>query len=387
MHVLSRLRLRTKLAILTGLSALALVASIGIASSVLHQRMFDDRVDKLHSVVDTALGLAQSLERQVATHELTREQAIGEFRNAAHSIRFDNGVGYIVAQTLDNVFVVHGANPDLENKPSAAAASDGRLLTDIIREALSKTDRGFVSYKFTKPGETTPEPKVAYVARFAPWNLVFLAGAYTSDLDATFHAALLNLVASGGGILVLALLVAWLVNRDIGGSLARLKAAMERLAGGELNTEVPGTERRDEVGAMAGAVLVFKASMVKTVQLTAEQEQERERAAAVKRKALLEMAETIETEAKVALGDIGERTSVMSKAADEMTASAKRTGASAGGAADAAAQALATAQTVASAAEELTASIHEIGGQVNQSSAVVGRAVKPAAQRAIPSAR
>ena len=59
-----------------------------------------------------------------------------------------------------------------------------------------------------------------------------------------------------------------------------------------------------------------------------------------------------------------------------MSASAARTGASAGSAAGAAAQALATAQTVASAAEQLTASIREIGGQVSQSSAVVGRAVE-----------
>jgi hypothetical protein len=59
-----------------------------------------------------------------------------------------------------------------------------------------------------------------------------------------------------------------------------------------------------------------------------------------------------------------------------MSASATRTGASAVSAASAAAQALANAQTVASAAEQLAASIREIGGQVSQSSAVVGRAVE-----------
>jgi chromosome segregation ATPase len=61
--------------------------------------------------------------------------------------------------------------------------------------------------------------------------------------------------------------------------------------------------------------------------------------------------------------------------ANEMTASAGRTGNSAESAATASAQALANAQTVASAAEQLSASIREIGVQVNQSNAVVGRAV------------
>ena len=54
---------------------------------------------------------------------------------------------------------------------------------------------------------------------------------------------------------------------------------------------------------------------------------------------------------------------------------AGRTGCSAKNAATASAQALANAQTVASAAEQLSSSICEIGSQVAQSSAIVGRAV------------
>ena len=33
---------------------------------------------------------------------------------------------------------------------------------------------------------------------------------------------------------------------------------MKRIAGGELDCEVPARERKDEIGAMAGAVQVFK---------------------------------------------------------------------------------------------------------------------------------
>jgi methyl-accepting chemotaxis protein len=65
----------------------------------------------------------------------------------------------------------------------------------------------------------------------------------------------------------------------------------------------------------------------------------------------------------------------MATAADGMSASAGRTGDSARGAADAAELALANAQTVASAAEQLSASIREISGQVNHSATLVGRAV------------
>ena len=40
--------------------------------------------------------------------------------------------------------------------------------------------------------------KVSYVARFAPWDLVFVAGAYVDDLNVTFHATLLRLTLMGG---------------------------------------------------------------------------------------------------------------------------------------------------------------------------------------------
>ena len=71
MSILSRLKLRTKFALLLGLSALGVVASIAISSSLMQQRMVDDRVDKLHAMVDAAIGIAQLLE--------------GEMTAAAHS--------------------------------------------------------------------------------------------------------------------------------------------------------------------------------------------------------------------------------------------------------------------------------------------------------------
>ena len=74
------------------------------------------------------------------------------------------------------------------------------------------------------------------------------------------------------------LLAAWLINRDIGGSLGSLKAAMERPRQGRIVDPIPGTDRRDEVGAMAGAVLVFKEHMVKEAGLAAAQAKTTQRA-------------------------------------------------------------------------------------------------------------
>ena len=162
--------------------------------------------------------------------------------------------------------------------------------------------------------------------------------------------------------------------------LGLMTAAMGRLADGDLAVVVLGQGRHDEVGAMAKAVLIFRDHMVAESRLPAEQTEERQRAEVEKRTALAGMADRIESETATALHEVGARTIEMTATADEMRASATRTGQSAHSAASASAQALANAQTVASAAEQLSASIAEIGGQVAQSTEIVGRAVTAGAE-------
>jgi methyl-accepting chemotaxis protein len=375
MQILSRLRLRTKLALLIGLSALASVVLIAVASSLMHQRMIEDRIDKLRAVVLETRGFAQALEKQVIAQRITREQALAEFRDQLHTVRYGGEDDYLLAQTFDGLVVMHGGDARREGKLTTAKDDQGRSSAELAREVLRNADGGVIYYSVAKPGQTVRQPKISYVGRFAPWQLDFITGAWTDDIEASFRASLLKLGAIGGIVLIVTLLAAWLIERDVTRSLVALKTAMARLANGELSPSVPGTERRDEVGGMADAVVVFKEGMLSAERATAEREAERERAEAAKQAALVGMAETIEREATTALEQVSHLTTGMTDAADGMTASAGRTGGSAESAAAAARQALSNAQTVASAAEQLAASIREIGGQVEHSTAVVARAV------------
>jgi methyl-accepting chemotaxis protein len=182
-------------------------------------------------------------------------------------------------------------------------------------------------------------------------------------------ALLAGFIAVGAGLFVV------LIQKTAIRPLRALTSAMRHSAEGDLSGDVPGVGRGDEVGAMANALLVFKEHMAREKKLAAEQEEQYQRAAAEKQSALTEMADRIEEETSTALREVGARTAEMTATAEEMRASATRTGGSALAASTASGQALANAQTVASAAEELAASIREIGSQVAQSTKVVGRAV------------
>jgi methyl-accepting chemotaxis protein len=207
-------------------------------------------------------------------------------------------------------------------------------------------------------------------------DLNVLEGTQAADAGAALGASAHRWILA---VLVLAALlcvaIGWTIIRGISSPISAMAAGMRRLAGGDAAVEIVGAGRGDEIGAMAKAVAVFRQIAVERVRLEAEQKQQEQRAAQEKQDALISMAERIEAETTAGLEGIGSRSETMAATAEAMRASAGRTGDAAKSAAAPAAQSLANAQTVASAAEQLTASIHEIGGQVNQSNQVVGRAV------------
>ena len=231
---------------------------------------------------------------------------------------------------------------------------------------------------FPKPGQTVSLRKMVAVARFAPWNVAFFTGAYTDDLDAAFQASLLSMAAVGGGIMLLTILVALLVSRDITASLGGLKTAMERLAKGDLSTAVPGAGRRDEVGDMAATVLVFKDSMTETERLRARRTQPRVQAAAEQKAALNSMADGFEARIGLLVVMLSSGSTELEATARSLTGTANEGDKQATVVASAAEEASTGLQTVASATEQLTASIGEINRQVAKSSSITGKAVDDA---------
>jgi methyl-accepting chemotaxis protein len=87
------------------------------------------------------------------------------------------------------------------------------------------------------------------------------------------------MLAIGVALLAVAALVGFLFSRTITKPISRLTKTMDALAQGQLETEVKGAERSDELGAMAKAVGVFKDNALKMTDMT-----ESERAASDQRR-------------------------------------------------------------------------------------------------------
>jgi PAS domain S-box-containing protein len=89
-------------------------------------------------------------------------------------------------------------------------------------------------------------------------------------IEAVVGQNLLMLLMVGGGALLVIGVVALLLSRQLIRPIPRLSGVMSAIAEGELDTEVPYTERRNEIGAMARAVEVFRANSARVAELGEE---------------------------------------------------------------------------------------------------------------------
>ncbi len=95
------------------------------------------------------------------------------------------------------------------------------------------------------------------VQLLAQRRLALAEEAVTGSLDAQ-HL----LLGLGTGASMLVLLGSVVVGRSIARPVLGLTTLMNRLAGGDTDLAVPGSEQRDEVGAMARAVELFRANSI-----------------------------------------------------------------------------------------------------------------------------
>jgi methyl-accepting chemotaxis protein len=156
--------------------------------------------------------------------------------------------------------------------------------------------------------------------------------------------------------------------------LKSLVEATSAISRGNLDYDVPGLERNDEIGQMAAALEVFKRNALARGRLEAEQKEAELRAAAEKRV----FANEFETAIGGVIETVSSASTELEAAAHTLTKTAETTQQLSTVAATASEEASVNVQSVASATEEMTASISEIGRQVQEASRITNEAVTQA---------
>jgi methyl-accepting chemotaxis protein len=175
----------------------------------------------------------------------------------------------------------------------------------------------------------------------------------------------------------LAIAITLLVSRVIARPIVAMTDTMSRLSAGDQSVGVPDTERRDEIGRMAKAVLVFKENMQRADALAAEQARDRQ-AKEARAQRLEASTQRFDQNVGSVVGAVATATMRLQRSADSMSQTADAANRRAAAVASASSEASSNVQTVAAAAAELSASITEISRQVSLSNAITKQAVADA---------
>lgn len=192
--------------------------------------------------------------------------------------------------------------------------------------------------------------------------------------EAALSSARMISLASAGLMLAMALLFGFLNYRLVSQPLKTLADVLSRLANGDLNAQANFGSRRDEIGAMAGALEIFRGNMLKTRELEAENDRQRLEAEEARKRGMSEVASSFEQEVLTISDEMIGGLTNLKGTADSLASIASETNRQAASVSEASVHTTSNVNTVASATEELSASIAEINEQVHSASKVAAKA-------------
>ena len=171
----------------------------------------------------------------------------------------------------------------LSNVPSVATAGELRRLSQAAVEPgviVSKLVLELVTIESERKASFA---KTAQVIDEAWMKIVAFADSQRGTATRTTDHAMTLSVAAAGTAVVFTVIATLALVGAIKRPLSRLILAMRRVASGELETEIDGTDRGDEIGAMARALGIFKSNATEKLHFENEAAENRRRAEAERR--------------------------------------------------------------------------------------------------------
>ncbi len=336
--------------------------------------------NKLKEAQDQAIraswGFLERIESQQAktTAEAaaatTMERSANVLMSAASSYLLDPTQGH--EQALEKRFAELGQNTE-----KAFADAWDQDSADAIKAALGQFSGAFAEMRSVfaeaeakvKVMRANASSLVDVVTAIGERQIAQVQETGTGAINVSLFAIVAAVVMGG--------IMAWLLGRAISRPIREMTGAMTQLADGELEVDLADTARRDEIGRMYKAVTVFRDNAVENQRLSEERKVGHIRRE--KRQATIEeLIAEFRTDMQDALEAVDGNAAQMRSTAEVLADVARKSSGQTTAATSASESATENVQSVATAAEQLDASIAEITRQVETATGVVERAAESA---------
>jgi len=256
----------------------SITVTIGAYSVSNYMNMRKQALNQAQQQQRTDLKTAATiLEKRLASSVVTwaEDNSVGAFQTYGIPRFYDNQTVDSITRVTGGQAVIFAVDPNgqfLAKSSSFPGEGDARALdfaVDPAGPAHAALSQG-------QPYEGTVDfLGNTYWGEFYPIHKLdnTLLGAFWvgTDIDAAEHAAqasIPGMMAIGGVLLVVLGAFALLMSRQLTRPVPKLAAVMEAIAEGRFDTEVPFVDRRNEIGAMARHVEVFRENGLRVSQMT-----------------------------------------------------------------------------------------------------------------------
>ena len=243
---------------------------MGLHQQAVQQAQLQQRTD-----LKTA---ATILEKRLASSVVTwaEDNSIGAFQTYSIPRFYDNGTIDSITRVTGGeavIFSVDAATGQFLAKTSSFVGEGDARAVDFAIDPQSPAHAS-LAQSLPYEGEITLQGKT-YWGEFYPVLKLdnTLLGAFWvgTDLDtaeASAQASIPGMLMIGGVLLAVMGALALVVSRQLTRPVPKLADTMQAIAEGNFETEVPYVERRNEIGAMARAVEVFRENGLRVSQMT-----------------------------------------------------------------------------------------------------------------------
>nr|WP_321458258.1 cache domain-containing protein [uncultured Cohaesibacter sp.] len=356
--------------------SIVFLAVLGIGAITLQASIYSkidlekSKAEELHHLVQSALSTISALHDDAKTGLISEEKAQDVAKSVLSKLRYDGG-NYFWINDLDHRMIMHGANPEAEGQSFAQTKDANGLyyFQEFVKQG-KKPGGGVVRYLTPRPGETEPTSKMSYVESYAPWGWIIGTGTYIDDLDALFWDNLTDLLTSSTVIFLIILGCSALLATSITLPIRKLVKTMLQLADGKLEVDISQSARQDEIGEMSKAMMVFRTNAAERKHLEIEQANQKAEAEEQRCQMVNELADAFDLNVGSIIEQVQQAATLLEEEsiglADRSIENNQRLHAVHSAMEDSSRN----VQTVASASEEMTASICEISNQVTDSGKV-----------------
>ena len=271
---MKNIRISTRIYLLTAMALFFMATAMIYKTQVANDEVSEERRQMLRNVTESAISVIASYEKLARDGALSEEDAKTRAIADVMAMRFGEG-GYFFINSFDGMMVAHPLNAKLIGTDVRGLKdTQGKAFNIELIQLAQNPGSGFVDYYWDKPGQSEPVEKFSYIQGFKPWGWGIGTGVYADDLAAKYYTSLTTTIVITLLAGIATLLAAIAIGRSISRPINRLKDVMLEVSRNETQSDVPDTDRKDEIGNMADALVLLRNSVIERNELEIRQREQ-----------------------------------------------------------------------------------------------------------------